>query len=310
MTNLPTDTATVIASTQAPPVGAKPDDTRQDKIKRIQGLVEQPEPGDLSTWKLNEIGERLPQDITKEMPHGSSLCLSNRLLAIMGAVPELIALGRVGLVHGPSGAGKSVLLGCIRAACPIRVVHLNLKGRKTDLMLAKEIYAAVTGRQFKSGGQMRGPDPIWRAIVVELTREPALLVVDEVQYVSKDALFALHDLATQCPTRFGVVVAGTTDGLQRFRNDPPLWRRFKWRMPLHKLAGSNMIIQLENWHPLLKQANNRTLLRRIDAAHCKGNWGEWGTFIENHQDLHGRDHALTEDSAKSTLSSRLHVTLT
>lgn len=296
---------TTDATGTAPPPGPAADSTAA--LLRVQGVFHQPEPPKAATWHLNQMAERMPYDIAREMPHGSALVLPDKQLKILLAVPELIALGRMGLLLGPSGSGKSVLLGCARAACPHRVAHVDLKSKKTEIGLARAVYKAITGVECTIA-MNRGPDPVWRAIEVELAHTPTLLVVDEVHLVPINAVMALHDLAKRTVGRFGVLVAGTDKAKKRLKNDETCWRRFYFREELRKIPDSQLVKRLDDWHPLFRGAaqpeNKATaaLVRRINKTMCNGSWGQWANFVEAHQGQVGRETALTEATARRALS--------
>lgn len=280
------------ASDQPPPP--------RSPLQRRQGLFTQPEPPKAATWHLNDIAARVPEDIARKMPHGCSLYLPDTQLKILLAVPELIALGEMGLVLGPAGVGKSVLLGAVRAACPHRVAHVDLRSQKTSIGMAQAVFKALTGVETTIPIQ-RGPDPIWRAVEVELNRTTTLLVVDEIHRVVNEALLELDRLALRTAGRFGVLAAGLKAAEPRLRKNGEVWRRFAFRENLFIIPRNRLHETLSNWHPLLEHADP-SLLKRIDAVMCKGSWGEWKNFVVAHQGCWGRDAALTEKTARMALA--------
>jgi hypothetical protein len=236
------------------------------------------------------------------MPHQSRLLLTDEVRRALALTPQLLTHGRFGLIDGPSGAGKSTLLGIIRAACPHRVVHVQLEKGRRGKALDEAIYADLTGTVLT--GTERD---IERAISVELSRTPTLVIIDEAQYLPPSVLLAMRTLMRDTGHPFGLLFAGI-DVERNLRSDAPLWTRFSWQVSLRRLEGHHLHNTLRDYHPLLAAAEP-ALLSHIDAVLCGGNWRNWGLFIEQHQLVAGRDTPMTHTSADTTLRNCRNLVL-
>jgi energy-coupling factor transporter ATP-binding protein EcfA2 len=253
-------------------------------------------------WTLQGLGDRVPADLRAWMPAGSDLVVTPAIQRAVLLTPPLVAQGRIGLVDGPTGVGKSQLLGAVQAACPHRVVRIQLERRDHGKRLDSLIYTELTG-QIAAGTE----SDIERANTVEICRTPTLLIVDEAQLVPASTLLSLRRMLRDAGRPFGLLFAGV-GMVEHAKRDVSLGSRPSFVITLRPLTGDQLVPALAAFHPLLAAAEPG-VLGAADHVRCRGQWRAWMLLLEAHQNLHGADAAITRDTMASTLQINYELSL-
>jgi hypothetical protein len=215
----------------------------------------------------------LPPHDTEFLPDGAQLLLPDALRRLLVLAPMTLRNRRLVLIDGKAGCGKSTALAALAAASPVRTAKVAIRNNWNSRRLVGAIHEAVTG-----DASDRSQSWYEDHLLVALSREPTLLLLDEAQNASLPVLRDLRLMLESPGARFAMVLSGYGIG-DHIRKESML---LTWRghvANFSPLDHVTLLPTLRQLHPALAATSDR-LLVEADRIHCRGLLREWAVLLE------------------------------
>jgi len=182
------------------------------------------------------------------------------------------------LVTGSCGAGKSFAVArSVEAASnkfvDMDVAWLELATSVRGLALARDLFPQITGTQPTSGMQLRD---LRHHMATYLGERHRVLVVDEAQHVTKEAMHLLRWLHDANQSNFGLVIVGTPMLARKLA--PELVSRVTAHVHIERLADQDAPTLLGSYHPIFTTAPAE-LLVSLNRTQARGEFRWWAKFL-------------------------------
>ncbi|MER6561929.1 ATP-binding protein [Streptomyces sp. NPDC001027] len=210
-------------------------------------------------------------------------------------------------IHGGVGLGKTLTVRtCLRDLAPDTTLFFQFPRYCPLTDIKKAVATALDILDSTRGLHTR--------IVDALTERPYILVFDETQGLTTDALEWVRTLWDTVPNRPTVVFVGAEDTRRHLRRRPALASRItQWPCftPLHP---AEVVEHMPHYHPVWSRTSDKDLLWLDDAA-CRGNFRDWAKLtsavqellIEQDQPLDAFTRALAREALTTFDPSDLHL---
>lgn len=183
------------------------------------------------------------------------------------------------VVTGRPGLGKSFMTARAAEACasdpvqPTDVVWVELSHVARGRTLSAELFKEITGTQ-----------PLRTATAVEMRDELAevlrdhhrLIVLDEAQHVTAEAMRVLRWLVDKPATDAALVIVGLPGIWKKMA--PEMRSRTRTRLQIDAIADDEIVAILAAYHPLFATASPE-LLRTINKTRARGRFRWWAHFL-------------------------------
>ncbi len=215
-------------------------------------------------WNAQHANEHLdPNFRARFMPDGSNLVVTPEMRRLIAATPAALDRGTAAVVSGPYGCGKSTLLQALAAVSDVNTVLVEIPEAVGATRAQWEVLTtAITGSATGTARKLQ-KDALDYLVVT-----PTLLIVDEAQFLSLEALRQLRWLWTRNIPRFAIVLAGSNLN-EHLGKDESLSTRINQRILLREHSTELMLKRLCESDPDFA-ATDPELLRVIDDAYGHG----------------------------------------
>jgi DNA transposition AAA+ family ATPase len=209
------------------------------------------------------------------------------------------------LVTGVPGSGKSFAVG--RAVEDITAAHPNLRAAWLELAtsvrgrtLAQEMYPQIVGVNAPTNATLRD---LRTSMTYHLCEEHRVLVLDEAQHVTTEAMQMLRWLYDRPAANFALVIVGTPTLATRI--PPELVSRIVSTLHISRIADEDAPELLARYHELFVTAQPE-LLARLNRTEARGEFRWWAKFLlRAHRYLPALDGVLDADAA-DVICDQLH----
>ena len=196
------------------------------------------------------------------------------------AVADIVAADAMGVVEGAPGLGKTFSVDCAVTGNPTHALcWVQFTGRVTPNDVAAELLGAVTGIPH---------DDTLRRMREQLRRELAarrcLVVVDEAQQLTKDAIEFLRWLWDDPRSSFPLLLVGGHGCWQVLSSKPMLRSRIHRRVSFRPLTASELRIIIPRYHPIYRNITAERILE-IDEQFAHGQFRAWAEFTHSASQL-------------------------
>lgn len=202
-------------------------------------------------------------------------------------------------IHGGVGLGKTLTVRtCLRDLAPDTTLFFQFH-RHCPLTEIKKAVAAVLDIPDSTRGLNRRIDDA-------LAERPYILVFDETQGLTTDALEWVRTMWDTIRPRPTVVFVGAEETRRHLRRRAPLASRVTQWPRFTPLRPAEVVEHMPHYHPVWSKTNEEDLLWLDDAA-CRGNFRDWAKLTSAIQELlteQGQPlDAFTRDIAREALTT-------
>lgn len=184
------------------------------------------------------------------------------------------------VVHGPAGSGKTYATEAAVEQLGGEDTHwVVFPSRATQKRVVKQLLRTVTGMPHEADRY----ELIDRAIEV-LSERPRLLVIDEAQELSWDAIELLRHLWDEPSTEFGLVLAGADGCWELISKYGPLESRIHRRVAFSGLSRGEVLELMPNYHPLYARTPPE-VIAFVEDNFAHGNLRAWARFTHDAERL-------------------------
>jgi hypothetical protein len=177
------------------------------------------------------------------------------------------------VVHGDAGTGKTFAVEhAMLGLEDIETQWLKFPSRSTQKRVVGQLLKELTG--VAHGGDRY--DMIDEALEV-LAEKPRLIIVDEAQELSWEALELLRHLHDDRATQFGLALVGANGCWERISKYPPLESRVLRRVPFVSLSRGDILRFIPGFHPIYENTAE-DVIGFVDHNFAKGNLRKWARF--------------------------------
>jgi hypothetical protein len=222
---------------------------------------------------------------------GASVLRTHDLQLVDHDIHDLIRHQAMGVVHGRAGVGKSF---AVQAAlerlqrhpfgpsgrAPARVVTAIFPHAPTTLRVVLDLAHVLLAEPPQRATRFRMQD----FIIDELSRQPHLLVIDEAQRLTRNAMEVLRYCFDDPRTQLALLLVGGDGCWEVIAREPMLMSRVFRRRQFRPLPGAQVPSILRTYHPFYRDADDE-LLQRVDAEYAHGIWRAWAAFTLTATDL-------------------------
>ncbi|KUL27362.1 ATP-binding protein [Streptomyces regalis] len=195
-------------------------------------------------------------------------------------------------IHGDVGLGKTLAVNTnLRDLAPDKTLWLECRKGATLTSLCTALFRALDLPR-EPPAQVDDCDPLIRQA---LAAQHRVLVCDEAQGLSKQALEYLRTLWDDKKIRPTIVFVGGENCLQRISSRPALFSRIAVFQQYQPLTPDEVLATLPHYHDLWKDVCAPDLLWVNDVA-CHGNFRNWAKVTFHIQE------ALEDDPATAWFS--------
>jgi len=174
-------------------------------------------------------------------------------------------------IHGDVGLGKTLAVNTnLRDLAPDKTLWLECRKGATLTVLCSALFRALD-LPGEPPAQVDDCDPLLREA---LSTKHQVMVCDEAQGLSKQALDYLRTLWDDKKTRLTLVFVGGENCLQRIRSRPALFSRITFFQQYQPLTPDEVLTTLPDYHDLWKDVAPPELLWVNDVV-CHGNFRNW-----------------------------------
>lgn len=213
---------------------------------------------------------------------------TSRLDIVRGLASCIVSIAKhrsIMRVLGPTGYGKSftvgraleVALGELEGWEP---VWLDFSNWARGYALVREVYVSVTGDEhgydIKSGPRLRS------MLARELADRPRILVLDDAQWVNREALLMLAKLFDKKVNRACLVLIATDEF--RARSPREFTRRTHYKQVIPQIATDEVVSTLTDYHPIFETADP-DVLRTTNAYDAHGSFSWWAMLLQDWWDM-------------------------
>lgn len=199
-------------------------------------------------------------------------------------------------ISGPVGHGKSFAAGRAAEMCEacfpgLVVTWVELPGATKGRALAALLYQQITGLKAPAKATLAD---LRTWLVEELRKERHLVICDEAQHVSTEAMHLLRWLYDAAGSQLTVVFCGVPDQGRPF--PPEIRSRCLTHIRMEPIADADAFKILSQWHPLFA-GMDPALVERMNKRDAKGEWRWWAKFLARAALYHPEGEPLTREMA-------------
>jgi DNA transposition AAA+ family ATPase len=182
-------------------------------------------------------------------------------------------------ITGNPGVGKSFAAGRAAEACavdrrhPTEVVWIELSHSARGKTLLAELCEGITGLKPMPTATLAS---MRNELAQELTERHRLLVLDEAQHVSHEAMRALRWLLDRPETDTALVIVGLPKILTTMA--PEMRSRVSYELRLDVISDDEIVGVLRAYHPIFETADGE-LLRTLNRVWARGRFRWWAHFL-------------------------------
>lgn len=191
------------------------------------------------------------------------------------AVADAVEACAMAVLHGGAGLGKTYAVEDALAAPDIRTVWASFPSRPTPRLIAATLHEQLTGRETRLDRFA-----IIRRLVDELSRAPAIVVVDESQLLTSDCIELLRYLHDHRTTRFALVLVGGNGTWRVLSREPMLASRVYRRVRFAPLTRADVLAAIPEFHPIYADIDE-ALIALVDDVFAHGNLRNWAAFTDS-----------------------------
>ena len=180
------------------------------------------------------------------------------------------------LVTGDPGCGKSFAVArAVEQLDPAKVtpVWLEIATTVRGKALALDLFPQITGVNAPPAALLRD---LRTTIAEHLSEERRVLVLDEAQLVTVEAMQMLRWLHDRADAEFALVIVGTR-ALEK-RLPPEVSSRVVSHVRLDRIADEDAPSLLADYHPLFAGADP-TLVSQLNRVEARGEFRWWAKFL-------------------------------
>lgn len=202
------------------------------------------------------------------------------------------------LVTGSPGTGKSFAVARgVEAATSARpslsALWVELATSVRGAALARDLLPQITGVAPPPTAPLRDMRLLMAG---HLARQHRLLVLDEAQHVTKEAMLLMRWLYDRHDADFALVIVGTPKLLTTL--PPEMLSRVVSHVEFHRIADNDAPELLAAYHPLFTTADP-ALLIQLNRTEARGEFRWWAKFLlRAHRYLPQLGDVLTTDAAE------------
>lgn len=179
------------------------------------------------------------------------------------------------IAYGNPGAGKTLAMRiAVLNRCGLPVTWFEPTYHPTLVALTEQLLVAL-GRRDLIGRPLRELIPP----LLELLAIPRLIVLDEAQRLTVEAIDHLRYLSDLLDTNFALALAGGVHCMEVLNSEPQLSRRCPLKTEFTPLDRDEIEEHMPRYHPLYEGLDAR-LLRRIDDEYAHGMIGNWANMTK------------------------------
>ena len=289
------------AATRTPSRGERSHDARELLIPDSSGHFPAAlKTGDPDAWNITNAAAYLDRGWQPDdLPANSELIITPEMMRVAAGMPSALRPGRRApmAVSGPFGSGKTTLLATLTAVSDVNCAVVDLTHTRSTKKQWQLIGHAVTG------GELAGT----ASQIQDHTRDylhlhPTLLIVDEAQNLTSDALLQLRWLFSHRYNQFAILLAGT-HLFDHLDDHPAVGTKITRRTELAH-PDTDTIIDLVRRHNPFLAATDRHLLVQVDETYARGSWRMWTHLLKTLGDDWGhKDGAFTADDLNDAILS-------
>lgn len=218
---------------------------------------------------------------------------SNLELRMLEAVRDWTLM----LVTGDPGTGKSFATGraverALSTYPKLQPVWLEMAGSTRGRALAQDLIPQITGSYARPGATLRD---LRQELTIDLAQEHRVIVVDEAQLVTLEALQLLRWLHDRTDARFALVIVGT-EKLEH-RLPPEISSRVQSHVRFGRITDAQAPGLLAAYHPIFDGADP-AMISRINRLEARGEIRWWAKFLV-------RGHRYVARSGETILTERV-----
>jgi len=248
----------------------------------------------------------LSRDVTTSGPHlhgltavtGLTAVLTDHVADIGVRVQEAVRDRSMMLVTGVPGTGKSFASGraveAVLAKYPLlQAVWLEVATSLRGRALAQDLLPQITGFACSPGAPLREMRNMMTSHLAEAHR---ILVLDEAQHVTKEAMQLLRWLYDRSDSNFALVIVGTPELETKLA--PEVRSRIMSHVHISRIADDDAAKILGSYHPLFATADPK-LLAQLNRTEARGEFRWWAKFLlRAHRYLPALGGVITADAAQ------------
>lgn len=224
----------------------------------------------------------VPQTIDPFLPvEGTRLIETDWYLAAEAKITDAIDDFGIALLSGPAGLGKTFSARniCRRATAAgqlegYRLAEAVFTARPTTRAIAEKLLKALTGVTHTG----RRDDVSEH--LIDVLRQPTVLLVDEAQFFNNECMQYLRYLYELDDSRLALILVGGPGCWRTVSKDPMLAGRIYRHAQFQRLPLADVLAIMPDYHPLLATATERQLTH-IDNKCGKGVFRSWKIFLKS-----------------------------
>lgn len=181
-------------------------------------------------------------------------------------------------VTGDPGTGKSFAAGqaldaVLESRPELTAVWLELASSVRGATLAKELYPQLVGAPPPKNALLLD---MRNDMAYELARTPRILVLDEAQHVTTEAMQLLRWLYDRPDAKFALTIVATPKLWRRI--PPELESRITTDIRIERINDDQAPILLAGYHPIFTTAEPE-LLAHLNRTQARGEFRWWAKFL-------------------------------
>lgn len=238
----------------------------------------------------------------RENPHflqleGAATMNTLGFAATQEAFEDAVAAQAIALVHGEAGLGKTFATRHAIAGAALPVAALAFQTRMTLKRMTQEILLRVTGVPH-IGSRFALLDTLHEV----LAEQPRILVLDEAQLLSHEAIETLRSLWDAPESQLTLILVGGNGCWEHIERYPMLRSRIYTRVAFGPMTDDDVLETIPHYHPIYAKTATTTI-ELINARFARGNFREWAAFTRMAQGICQRDRKrhVTADVADEAL---------
>lgn len=209
---------------------------------------------------------------------------------------EAVHLQGMMRISAPSGYGKSFSTARAAEACQkvhpeLVIVWVELPGSTKGRGLAAALYKQITGLDAPTKASLAD---LRRWVAEELRKRSYLIICDEAQHVSVEAMHLLRWLYDAPGSNLTVVFAGMPKKDRPF--PPEIQSRCITHIEIEPITDTDVVRLLREMHPLFDDMDAR-LIKAMNKRNALGEWRWWSKFLARAVLYHQLGTPITEEAA-------------
>lgn len=193
------------------------------------------------------------------------------------AVRHVLEINGLGLVYGDAGNGKTF---AVRAALTsahsesVLPAWIDITPEPTLKSVTRQMLSAVTGMRH-DGDRYQLTD----TLIDVLSEGPTVLVLDEAQRLSREAIEQVRHLHDQPGTHFAVILVGGHGCWNVISRYPMLQSRIQRIVRFSPLTDREVLEFIPSFHPVYEDVDPEVLME-IDRRFAHGRLRDWAKFTQ------------------------------